>query len=374
MIRITHPGPGGKSPCVDLWFALRDHTSVEPVRIGIIGAGAVMSRLHMPALRKIPDAEIAVVCNSTTESAANFVRVNRLGAEVAVSWEHVIQRPDLDVIWITAPPGIHADAACAALGAGKHAFCQAPLCLDAAETAGVAAAALGRPNLVSAVCPSTYGFRYSPFVMELLRRQTLGPLKQLAFQGTRNTGVDPTAPPHWSQLVEMTGVNFLNVTLIADTLLRWVGAPSRLRAQTRVFTDVRDERLIDVPDYAVVFAEWSNGLRGHLSWSGMAHGPERNRFELHGEKASIIYDFDNEGIWLCQAGGRFQKIEVPPEFTAEWRVEEAFISAIRGEGPRPRPDFLDGVRCLALAESIHESAHADDWAEVHLPDEELFIS
>jgi len=345
------------------------------VRIGVIGAGGIMGRVHMPALRKIEGAEIVVVCNSTSESAANFIRANRLEADVAASWEQVCQRPDLDIIWIAAPPGIHADAACAALGTGKHAFCQAPLCLDAGETAGVAAAALGRPGLVSAVCPSIYGFRYSPFVLELIRRETLGPLKQLAFQGTRNTGADPMAPPHWSQLIEMAGVNFLNVTLIADTLLRWVGAPARLRAQTHIFTDVRDERLIDVPDYAVVFAEWPGGLRGHLSWSGMAHGPERNRFELHGEKASLIYDFDNEDIWLCQGpGGRFQRIEVPAEFTAEWRVEENFIRAVRGEAPRPRPDFLDGVRCLALAESIHDSAQTDDWAEVHLPDEELFIS
>jgi len=348
---------------------------VEPLRIGVIGAGSVMGRVHLPALRKIEGIEIAAVCNSTEESAANFVRNNALHGDAVGSWEQVCQRNDLDIVWIAAPPGVHADAACAALGSGKHAFCQAPLCLDAGETAGMAAAALGRPNLVSAVCPSMYGFRYSPFVAELIRRETLGPLRQVAFQGTRNTAADPTAPPHWSQLVEMTGVNFLNVTLIADTMLRWLGPPARIRAQTWVFTEVRDGRLIEVPDYAVVFAEWTSGLRGHMSWSGVAHGPERNRFELHGESASLIYDFDTEGIWLCQgARGRFQKIDVPAEFTAEWHVEEDFIRAVRGEGPRPRPDFLDGVRALALAESIHDSAHADDWAEVHLPDEELFIS
>lgn len=354
---------------------MHDVNGVEPVRIGVVGAGGVMEQVHLPALRKIEGAEIAAVCNSTVESAAAFIRKNGLGAQPMATWEQVCQDPSLDVVWIAAPPGIHADVACAALGSGKHAFCQTPLCLDGGETTGMAAAALGRPNLVSTVCPSRYGFRFSPFVIELIRRDTLGPLRQLAFQGARNTAADPAAPPHWSQLFEMTGVNFLNVTLIADTLLRWVGLPVRLRAQTRIFDEVRDGRLIEVPDYAVVFAEWEKGLVGHLGWSGVAHGPERNRFELHGEKASLIYDFDTEGVWLCQgARGRFQKIEVPAEFTAEWRVEEEFIRAVRGEGPRPRPDFLDGARAMALAESIHESAHIDDWAEVHRPDEELFIS
>lgn len=345
------------------------------MRIGVVGAGGVMGRVHLPALRKIGGAEIHQVCNSTLDSAIEFIRQHQLDAQAVESWEHVCQDPALDVVWIAAPPGVHAEAACAALGSGKHVFCQAPLCLNGGETAGMAAAALGRPNLVSAVCPSTYGFRFSPFITELIRRDTLGPLRQLTFQGTRNTAADLAAPAHWSQLIEMTGVNFLNVTLVADTLLGWVGAPARLRAQTRVFTEVREGRLIEVPDYAVVFAEWANGLTGHMSWSGVAHGPERNRFELHGEKASLIYDFDTEGVWLCQgARGRFQKIDVPAEFTAEWRVEQDFIMAVRGEGPKPRPDFLDGARALALAESIHDSAHADDWAEVHLPDEELFIS
>lgn len=334
-----------------------------------------MGRVHLPALRKIAGVSIDAVCNSTVESAAAFIAHNGLDAEAVASWEQICQAPGLDVVWIAGPPGVNAEVACAALGCGKHTFCQSPLCLDAGETAGMAAAALGRPNLVSAVCPSMYGFRFSPFIIELIRRDTLGPLRQLAFQGTRNTAADPAAAPHWSQLVEMTGVNFLNVTLIADTLFRWVGAPARIKAQTRVFTEVRESRLIEVPDYAVVFAEWQGGLAGHMSWSGVAHGAERNRFELHGEKASVIYDFDTDGVWLCQgARGRFQKIEVPAEFTAEWRVEEAFVKAVRGEGPRPRPDFLDGARALALAESIHESAHANEWAEVHLPDEELFIS
>lgn len=334
-----------------------------------------MGRVHLPALRKIDGVEIVSVCNNTIESAVGFIGQNGLDAQAVGSWDQVCQDPGLDVVWITAPPGVHAEAACAALGSGKHTFCQAPLCLDAGETAGMAAAALGRPNLVSAVCPSTYGFRFSPFITELIRRDTLGPLRQLAFQGARNTSADLSAPPHWSQLIEMTGINFLNVTLIADTLFRWVGAPVKLKAQTRVFTEVREGRLIEVPDYAVVFAEWGSGLAGHLSWSGVAHGTERNRFELHGERASLIYDFDTDGVWLCQgAHGRFQKIEVPAEFTAEWRVEEAFINAVRGEGPRPRPDFLDGARALALAESIHESAHTGEWTEVRLLDEELFIS
>lgn len=335
-----------------------------------------MRRLHLPGLRQLLGVEIALVCNATTRSAEAFVAENGLrGAKVARSWEQVCQSPAVDVVWIAAPPGLHSEAACAALASDKHVFCQAPLCRNAAETSGMATAALGRPKVVTAVCPSHYGFKYSPFVVELLRRETLGRLLHMGFQGNCGVSVDPAAPPHWSQLDEWTGVNFLNATLIADTLFRWVGPPARLRAQTRVFTEVRADRLIQVPDHAMVFAEWENGMVGHLSWSGVSHGPERNRFEIHGENASLIYDFDTEQIWLCQRGRpKFQKIEVPAEFISEWRVEEQFVRAVRGQGAKPRPDFLDGARCLALAEAIHASSETADWADVHLPDEELFVS
>lgn len=348
---------------------------MEVLRIGLIGGGRAMSRLHMPGLLKLPGVEISLVCNATMESAERFIGEHGIRAKPVRSWEDVCQSPDVDVVWVGAPPALHAQAVCAALVSEKHAFCQAPLCINAAETTGMAAAALGRPHLVTAACPSSYGFKYSPFILELLRRETLGRLLHIGFQGNCNVGADPAAPPHWSQLSEMNGVNFLNVTLIADTIFRWVGPPSRLRAQTRVFAEVRAESLIQVPDYAIVSAEWENGMSGALVWSGVSHGPERNRMELHGERGSVIYDFDTEQIWLCQRGRpKFQKIEVPPDFVSEWRVEEGFIRAVRREGPKPRPDFLDGARCLALAEAIHASAHTADWAELHMPDEEFFVT
>ena len=67
----------------------------------------------------------------------------------------MLASPELDLIDVTLPPALHADATVAALDAGKHVFCEKPMSLrlDECERMSAAAREADRRLFVGHVLP-----------------------------------------------------------------------------------------------------------------------------------------------------------------------------------------------------------------------------
>ncbi|HEY2125359.1 MAG TPA: Gfo/Idh/MocA family oxidoreductase, partial [Chthoniobacterales bacterium] len=50
------------------------HRNNQKLRIGIVGAGNIVQRRHLPALKQHPEVEIVAVSNSSYDSAEKFCR------------------------------------------------------------------------------------------------------------------------------------------------------------------------------------------------------------------------------------------------------------------------------------------------------------
>ena len=83
--------------------------------------------------------------------------------------------------------------------------------------------------------------------------------------------------------------------------------------------------------------EFANGAQGHMRVSavtGLAPGSEA---WLYGSQGTIHLD-PALNVWGGQRGdSQLAEIPNPPENQYGWRVEEEFISAIRGENRSPIP-------------------------------------
>src|ERR1022692_360033 len=120
----------------------------QKLRIGIVGAGGIVRKRHLPALKKHPDVEIVAVSNSNYESAEKFCREELPQATPMRNWADLLAVPDLDIIWIGTPPYMHSAVTISALEAGKHVFCQARMSMDLAEAKEMLAASKRYPELV----------------------------------------------------------------------------------------------------------------------------------------------------------------------------------------------------------------------------------
>ena len=122
------------------------------LRVGIVGVSpnrGFASIAHIPALRALPEFEIAAVC--TTRQASAEAAARHFGVPLAFSdAEKLARHPEIDLVTVCVKVPDHYPPVMAAIAAGKHVYCEWPLgrdsaeavrMLDAAERAGIRHAA-----------------------------------------------------------------------------------------------------------------------------------------------------------------------------------------------------------------------------------------
>jgi predicted dehydrogenase len=337
--------------------------SGESLRIGIVGAGAIVRQRHLPNLRAIPGVDIRVVCNRSRESAQAIARDFSI-PEIAENWEQVIARRDLDIIWIGTTPNLHAPIAVAALHAAKHVFCQARMAMNLAEARSMLAAAESHPGQVAMLCPPPNAMKHGLYLQQLLLQRTIGRVYHFHLRPLSAPWADPAAPAHWRQRTELSGSNILSVGIYGEVLGRFFGDPVSLCASGRVFIRQRQEFQVRVPDAVSVLSEWPDQILGSLDWSGVALHGGHDRLEIFGSDGTLIYDFVTDEIFLGRSGDASPvPLTIPPAFTREWTVEQDFIRAVREHG-QPEPSFRTGVRYMTFVEAIQQSMGRSAWVRL----------
>jgi len=338
----------------------------KKLRIGIIGAGGIVRQRHLPGLIKLPHVQVVAVCNSRVETARRVANEFHI-PEVLDDWAEMLDRPDLDIIWIGTPPYLHAPITISALEAGKHVFCQARMAMNLREGREMLVAAQERPQLVTMLCPPPHGMKGGRFFQKLLHDGYVGELWHFRLVADRDTFSDPLVPAHWRQRTELNGINVLTVGIYAEVLQRWLGSPRRLHAQMKVSVPKRDGYVVHVPDVVHVFGQWANGLAGSLEWSGVAQFPPDETLTIYGRDGTLVYNFTKDEILGARRGDKkLAPLEIPVEFETSWTVEKDFIDAVV-QGGHPEPSFETGVQYLEFTEAVNLSARGGHAVELPLP-------
>ena len=115
----------------------------DKIRIGFIGASASYGwsmRAHLPGLLALPEYELAAVCTAHRETAEESAK--RYGAPMAFhDYREMVKAPDIDLVSVSVRAPLHHAMVMAALGAGKHVYCEWPLGANLAESEEMAALA-----------------------------------------------------------------------------------------------------------------------------------------------------------------------------------------------------------------------------------------
>jgi predicted dehydrogenase len=277
--------------------------------------------------------------------------------------------PDLDAIWIGTPPYMHSAVTVSALEAGKHVFCQARMSMDLAEAEEMCATARRYPELVTMLCPPPFGLRGDLMMKKLLAENFIGNVHDVRLQSFTSTYLNPEAPAHWRQKIEISGLNVLTLGIYVEVLQRWLGDIAGVFARGKVLRSERRGYEVIVPDLLNVLCAFATGAEGVLEFSGVNVSDETDRVEIYGDKGTLVYDFGTDKIRVAKYGSReFEDVDLPPELARDWTVEQDFITAVKskGRGVRPRPDFEDGLRYMRVVQAVSDSRAANAWVDVKL--------
>jgi len=338
----------------------------QKLRIGIIGAGSIVRARHLPALKKNPEVEIVAVSNSTYESSEKFCRENLPHATPLRNWPELVALPDLDIIWIGTPPYMHSAVTISSLEAGKHVFCQARMSMDLAEAEEMLAASKRYPELVTMLCPPPFGMRADLLVKKILAENYIGRPHHVRLQSFTGNYLDPDAPPHWRQRIEISGLNVLTLGIYVEVLQRWLGDITGVFARGKVIHLNRQGYKVIIPDLLTVLCSFDNGAEGVLEFSGADAMAPGDRVEIYGSVGTLTYDFGSDVVQVGKLGDRaLHVVDLPPELEGEWRVEEDFLAAVKSKGRiRPRPNFEEGVRYMRVVQAVADSHARNEWVEI----------
>ncbi|MEU8150827.1 Gfo/Idh/MocA family oxidoreductase [Nonomuraea sp. NPDC048901] len=108
----------------------------RPLGIGVLGAADIAWRRTIPAIQRCDRLRLVAVASRAPERAAAFA--GRFGCEPVTGYERLLERDDVEAVYIPLPNALHEQWAATALRAGKHVLVEKSLNADAAGAAALA--------------------------------------------------------------------------------------------------------------------------------------------------------------------------------------------------------------------------------------------
>lgn len=347
---------------------------MQPIRIGVVGAGANTRAKHIPGFRVIEGVLVVGVVNRSKEST------ERAAAELAIpktypDWQSLVADPEIDAVMIGTWPNMHCEVTCAALEAGKHVLTEARMARNAEEAHRMLRAAQKHPKLVAQIVPSPFGLVELKYVQRLIDEGFLGRLRELVVIATDATFWDRNKPLHWRQDRSLSGLNILTMGIMHESAMRWTPATTRVFAQATTHeparTGAKDSQSdITVPDSVQIVTQLEGGARGLYHLSGVDLFGPGMQIHLYGSAGTIRLEFTpKQRLLIGKAGEQaLQEVYVPAELRGGWRVEEEFIGAIRGTEEVRLTDFATGVKYMEFTEAVSRSAETNLPVQLPLAD------
>ncbi len=360
-----------------------------PVRIGIIGAGAVSDYHHVPGIRLDSRCKLTAVCDASSELVAK--RKGEWNVDLATTdYREVCLSPNVDAVIIATPNDTHREIAVTAAQAGKHIMCEKPLGLNASEVEAMYVAA--RDNNVVHMTAFTY--RFAPamrYIAHLVHSGKLGQIRHFRSQRFLDW---PETSWGWRQWKARAGAGDLFDMTIhrLDLGVYLVGAVERLTGAVARFAP-RDKTAdgkpcapSDVDDWSSLIGIFANGATGVWEGTTLAKGYKRKGFghewaEINGSEGSVVYQLhtpntilignNSEDLHVEQVPAEFLKPSGSPRSTTDgepatlfrYDLMWEFVSAIC-EGRDAAPSFHDGLVAQVLADSVLQSFENGTWLKI----------
>ena len=104
---------------------------MKPLRVGILGCASIARRYVLPALKSMPEYEIAAIASRDSGKAKSFTA--EFGGKAFGSYDGLVDAEKLDVVYIPLPTGLHAEWIAKILQSGKHVMAEKSLAATAGE-------------------------------------------------------------------------------------------------------------------------------------------------------------------------------------------------------------------------------------------------
>jgi predicted dehydrogenase len=341
----------------------------QPIRVGLIGAGANARAVHIPGFQRIPECQIAAVANRSMESSRRVTDEFNIPRAYA-DWRDLLDDDSIDAVCIGTWPYMHRTLTVAALESGKHVLCQARMANTAQEARDMLDASLRHPELISQLVPTSQTYRIDNVLKRMINDGFLGEILSVELQRLQTRFPTVDGDLDWRHDVAFSGYNTLNIGASYEAMMRWLGRSNHVMAMSKVHVPYRrngsgDLTSVGVADHVDILFELAGGAQVHMRASETTGLSTGNHTWIYGSEGTIHVD-RRQNVFAGRRGdSELAQVPNPREAQAYYRVEEEFINAIRGIERITMAPFETGVHYMEWTEAVYRSAQTGQ--AVYLP-------
>ncbi|MCP5105097.1 MAG: Gfo/Idh/MocA family oxidoreductase [bacterium] len=104
---------------------------MKKLKIGVLGCANIAGRMVITAIRASGVFELTAVASRTLGKAKKLAET--FGCDAVEGYDNLLEREDIDAVYIPLPPGLHREWAVKALEKGKHCLVEKPIAHDYAS-------------------------------------------------------------------------------------------------------------------------------------------------------------------------------------------------------------------------------------------------
>ncbi|MCS6289227.1 MAG: Gfo/Idh/MocA family oxidoreductase [Nitrospira sp.] len=322
------------------------------LRVGVIGLG--VGEKHAEAIARIPECELAVVCDKNPTALA-AVAGKFPGVVARERDTDILDDPAIDLVCIASYDDCHFFQTMRALERGKHVFVEKPFVLHEEEALRVRAQLRSRPNLRLS---SNLILRRSPRFLDLRQRIIAGQFGNLYhLEAEYNYGRLEKITEGWRGKLPFYSAVHGGGVHVAD-LLMWLARDRVLEVSAVGNALVSQGSGFGNFDNVVAVLRFASGAIGKLGVNFGCRMPHFHAVALYGTKATFLNGRDC--AWLYTSADA----HVPPLIldTAYPGVHKgaliaSFVAAIQGTG-EAEVNEEDVFASLSVCFAIERSAHS----------------
>ncbi|GII90675.1 Gfo/Idh/MocA family protein [Sinosporangium siamense] len=324
---------------------------VEPVRMGVISGADIAWRRTVPAMLASRNVELLAVASRDAGKAERFAR--RFGCDPVVGYDGLLERDDVEAVYIPLPTGLRRQWVERSLAAGKHVLAEKPLATGHAEAEALVEAAETLGLTLAENLTFTAHSQHAT-VHRLLAEGAVGELR--AF--TSDFGIPPRAVEDFRARPELGGGALLEVGVYPIRAAQLFLGPE-LEVRGASLTHDRPGG-VDVGG-AALFAS-AEGLTAQIGF-GFRHS-YRSVYTLWGEKGTLTVNRAFTPPDTLRPVVRIERQDHVEEITLDADGQfvnalDAFAQAVRegkggglgAESMLAQARLVDGIRAFASMES-----------------------
>lgn len=231
------------------------------IKFAVVGQGHIGKR-HAEMVRRNPECELVAVCDV---QGREKLGLNDMKEAFYSSTEELLAaHPEVDVVNVCTPNGLHAEHALRVLDAGKHVVVEKPMALSKADCEKIIYSALHHHKTVFCVMQN----RYSPpsvWLKDVVEKKMLGDIYMVQLNCYWNRDERYYKAGNWKGTQDLDGGTLFTQFSHWIDILYWIfGDITNIQAK---FADFNHQESTDFEDSGFVSFDFVNGGMGSINYS-----------------------------------------------------------------------------------------------------------